>query len=170
MKIFITLGLLVLSLQASASKEQLGCEGSPEFMSIAKNNDGSVNYMSEPDAYSYCSARGGHLPTAQELVQLSTCFGAKGIVLECERSDFKCSALTVSHDYGSVFLGNFGFRYSSAGYQQPAGDIGRNFFWTSSLKNWPAPGGFLLFDGYLGRLEINEKKTDRFAVLCVSDK
>jgi len=132
----------------------------PVFLDTVEDASGRVKYLNQRDAIQYCASQGNHLPNARELARLSTSHGAKGIVGSCG-SDSKCYPVQATNADGThdkLYL-------SYDGYQSPAGDLGNNWFWSSSSSSNPAFGFILIGDnGSIDRVGwINNN-----AVLCVA--
>jgi len=142
----------------------------PRFLDIAKNADGSPNFMTQSEAIAYCKdpnqvPQPAHLPSARELVQLSTSLGAKGIVDKCEGSDQKCytiSAINVDRSQDT-------FNFSYEGYQRPSGELGKNWFWSSSVYSYGSGLAYVLYgaDGNVGNYYRGHSNS---AVRCVSGR
>ena len=140
---------------------------SPQIGDIARNTDGSIRYMDQADAINYCACdsdharkdlgcttapNSNHLPSARELAQLASqhctsdllgkepC-GAAGISETAEDGYKQVSAKNADGKNDSFY-----FNYS--GYQQPAGDLGNNWFWSSSVNSIDSDGAFDLYGGY----------------------
>lgn len=151
--------------QATLKQLQSGQAATPAFLDIARNADGSVkSIMDQADAIHYCANQGAHLPSARELAQLSMSLGAKGIVDACDRSDKKCYSVKATNADGSS--DNFNFSY--AGYQRPAGELGNNWFWSSSVFSNFSGFAFVL-NGYYGDV-VYDVRYVNFAVRCVSGR
>ena len=84
--------------------------------------------MNQYDAVSYCANQGMHLPSARELAQLSASLGAAGI------SETPKGYYLVSAKNADGKVDNFYFNYS--GYKRPQGDLGNNWFWSSSVSSY----------------------------------
>ena len=113
----------------------------PQIGDIARNTDGSIRYMDQADAISYCACdsdharkdlgcttapNSNHLPSARELAQLAQSMGAAGISETAKDGYDPVNAVNADGKNDSFY-----FNYS--GYQQPAGDLGNNWFWSSSV-------------------------------------
>ena len=135
----------------------------PSFLDIARNGDGSVKRMTQPEAIEYCANQGAHLPSARELVQLSMSFGARGIVDSCSQ-DNQCYRILATNAEGSQDE----FYFSYAGYQRPVGDLGNNWFWSSSVFSLTHDYAFSLYgDG--GEVDY-DYRYDFNAVRCVAGR
>jgi hypothetical protein len=113
---------------------------------IAKDKNGKVLYMNHPDAVKYCEKDGKRLPTVREQALLSQSMGSKGLK-ETTFADIKTSDAKVSAEitqmnkdgYYAFYKKNqagetvvdFYFNYN--GYKKPTGDLGENYFWSSSV-------------------------------------
>ena len=96
-------------------------EGSSSALGdIARNANGSINYMNQADAIKYCKSQGGHLPTARELAQA---LNPKGISNTDPKDGVSYLVSTTEGDK---------FYYNYKTYTRPQGDLGSNFFWSSS--------------------------------------
>jgi hypothetical protein len=114
---------------------------SPQIGDIARNTDGSIRYMNQADAINYCASQGQHLPSARELAQLAQSMGAAGISETAKDGYYLVNAVNADGKYDSFY-----FNYS--GYQQPAGDLGNNWFWSSSVDSSNSGGAFVLRGHY----------------------
>lgn len=152
--------------QDQATLKQLqSCQmPAPAFLDIVKNADGSVKTMNQADAIQYCASQGAHLPSARELAQLSMSLGAKGIVDACDSSDSSCYSVKATNADGSS--DNFNFSY--AGYQRPAGELGNNWFWSSSVYSNHSDFAFGL-NGNFG-VVVSAYRSSNYAVRCVSGR
>ena len=133
----------------------------PAFLDIAKDAYGKVKFMNQANAVQYCSAQGAHLPSARELAQLAMSLGAKGIVDSCG-SENKCYSVKATNANGS----SDSFNYSYAGYETPDGDLGKYWFWSSSVNSNYSDNAFY-FIGDNGYVD-NYYRNNFNAVLCVS--
>jgi uncharacterized protein (TIGR02145 family) len=141
----------------------------PRFLDIAKNADGSPNLMPQSEAIAYCKdpnqvPQPAHLPSARELAQLSTSLGAKGIVDKCEGSDQKCYTISAINVDGSQDT----FNFSYDGYQRPSGELGKNWFWSSSVSSYYSYSAYYLY-GVNGSVYY-DYRYDYNAVRCVSGR
>jgi uncharacterized protein (TIGR02145 family) len=132
----------------------------PQFGDIARNADGSVRYMNQFDAVSYCASQGMHLPRIRELAQLAVSLGAAGIS-ETPKDGY--NLMTAKNADGKV--DNFYFNY--AGYKRPQGDLGNNWFWSSSDYS-DDPYFSYVFDGSNGVVYVDYGVTSYHAVRCVT--
>jgi hypothetical protein len=136
----------------------------PRFLEIAKNADGSVKYLDQAAGRQYCSTHRAHLPSARELAKLSMSYGAKGIVDACASDDDCYSVTAINAD------GRFdSFNFSIAGYQPPAGDLGSNWFMSSSVGDEPYGYGFFGLRGETGYV-FSVDRAYSGAVRCVSGR
>ncbi len=118
--------------------------------------------MSQSDAVHYCASQGAHLPSARELAQLSTSLGAKGIVDGCGSTDISCYSVKATNTDGNEDR----FDFSSAGYRRPEGELGSNWFWSSSTH--PRISAFAFFlNGSDGDV-VYIYRNGLYAVRCVS--
>jgi hypothetical protein len=106
----------------------------PNLTDIAKNADGSVRHMTQYDADNYCRSQGQRLPTARELALYAQSLGAQGIS-ETAKDGYDLVKGSDSAGHPDNFY------FSNQGYQPPAGDLGKSWFWSSSLhpdhSDWP---------------------------------
>jgi hypothetical protein len=137
----------------------------PTFLDIAREADGKVKYMTQTEAVQYCIHRGAHLPSALELAQLSMSYGAKGIVDSCGPKEENCYQVRAANDKGEPDW----FYFSYAGYNRPAGDLGSNWFWSSSVQSGDSYVAFGL-NGYDGGIGFGGHRSSKFAVRCVSGR
>jgi hypothetical protein len=103
---------------------------------ILRSDDGSIRYIDRDAAMTACP-QGTHLPTIRELAELSKANGAKGI-LELNQLDPK-KKLPAGY-YGVHGAINpdgkkDSFYYNPSGYVRPSGDLGKNWFWSSSIDS-----------------------------------
>ena len=98
---------------------------------ILRNDDGTIRRMSQVKALRACP-EGTHLPTIREMAAAGHGLGARGL-LEPEEA----KAANYPEGYAKIDSINandnedeFYFNYN--GYKTPAGDLGKNWFWTSS--------------------------------------
>ncbi len=120
-----------------------------ELGPIARNTDGSVRQMTQREATSYCSTRGG-LPNIK---QLALSLNPNGV------SD------TRRDEYSKVAPQNeTQFYYSDASYNRPPGDEGLFFFWSSSLYAGTLSSAYG-FDGNKGYIGVSSRGTSN-AVRC----
>lgn len=113
----------------------------PQFGDIARNADGSVRYMNQYDAVSYCASQGIHLPSARELAQLSQSMGAAGV---SETAKDGYNLISAKNADGKI--DNFYFNY--AGYSRPTGDLGNNWLWSSSVNSYGSDYAYGLYGSY----------------------
>lgn len=149
--------------QATLKQLQSGQAPKPVFLDIVKNADGSVKTMNQSDAVHYCASQGAHLPSARELAQLSTSLGAKGIVDACGSSDISCYSVKATNADGN----EDSFEFSYDGYQRPAGEMGNNWFWSSSAYLNVSDFAFFL-NGSGGEVAY-VYRNGHYAVRCVID-
>ena len=150
--------ILVLPLFAS-----MNAFANPQFSDIAKNADGTINYMTQADAIKYCASQGQHLPSARELAQLSTSMGSTGITDAYTDGYDGVSA----EEVGSKKIDTFYF--NATGYNRPTGDLGSNWFWSSSILSFNTDGAYVLRGEY-GYIAPGGFRTSSNAVRCVLDK
>ncbi len=131
----------------------------PQFGDIVRHADGSINYMSQSVAISYCAGKGMHLPSARELAQLATSMGAAGFS-ETPKKGYQAVQAWNADGEDDVFY------FSSVGYKSPAGDLGNNWFWSSSRYSVNPQRSYNLY-GKGGDLILNERYFNYFAVRCV---
>ena len=148
---------------------------------ILRDASGRVRHMNQYDAERTCREQGTRLPTARELAVYSQSLGARGI-RETAHPGVVMSDTTVRAEieqmdrdgYYPIYVANssgqravdFYFNYS--GYQRPAGDLGKLWFWSSSVR--PAyPKYACTLDGYDGGIDYYNRSLvyDLSAVRCV---
>ena len=137
----------------------------PAFLDIARDASGKVLYMGQSEAVQYCSDRGAHLPSARELAQLSMSLGADGFVDAC---------IPNNHCYKVSYIQNADnsteeFFFRVLGYHRPAGDLGANWFWSSSVDSKYPYAGFALFGPY-GDINPLYRDSQISAVRCVTGR
>jgi hypothetical protein len=169
MKINLLLILSALLVSAAVEAGQ-----APKFGDIVRNSDGSIHYMNQYDASTYCSSQGMHLPSAREFAQLSVSRGAKGIK---ELNQFPDETSANNAGYEIVLTQNSngqsddGFYLNYYGYKKPTGDF-RNLFWSSSvlLDISEVAYMFVGWDGDLvyGYGGLNGYRDLKYAVRCVA--
>lgn len=114
--------------------------------------------MNQADAMSYCANQGMHLPSARELAQLSASMGAAGISETAKDGFYQVSVKNADGKADS-------FYFSYAGYKRPAGDLGSNWFWSSSVGSGSSDVAYDLHGGY-GAL-VYDLRNYEGAVRCV---
>ena len=133
---------------------------SPQVGDIVRNNEGSILYMRQADAISYCKSQGQHLPSAREFAQLAQSQGAAGISEKAKPGYYQVNATNADGKADT-------FYFSSAGYNRPAGDLGKYTLWSSSINSNQGETEFLFFansgDVYW---DTNGYHTSDHAVLC----
>ncbi len=134
-------GLVGVLVAMSAQADELG--------PIARNADGSVSRMTQREAVSYCSTRGG-LPTIKQLALLMNPNG----VSDTRRDEYSKVAPQSEPQ----------FYYTDASYIRPPGDEGLFFFWSSSLYAGSLSSAFG-FDGNKGFIGVSSRGTQN-AVRC----
>jgi uncharacterized protein (TIGR02145 family) len=146
-------------------KQHLAAE-MPTFLDIAKNADGKPKYMNQAEAIYYCLNQGAHLPSARELALLAMSLGARGIVDSCGSDNRRCFSYKAENADGSYDS----FKFSYEGYQRPAGDLGDNWFWSSSVHKSMSYYSYIL-RGQSGHVGIDSRtRTRNVAVRCVSGR
>jgi hypothetical protein len=153
----MTLGLVLMTTMTAQAARM------PQFLDVARNADGSVRCMTQADAIQYCLNQGAHLPSARELAQLAMSLGARGIVESCG-SDMNCYPVNATNADGS----SDAFNFSYTGYRRPAGELGRNWFLSSSVAPYDSNYVFYLY-GVYGFVYHYYRGGDS-AVSCVSDR
>lgn len=112
---------------------------------ILRNDDGSIFYTTHRWAEKACPT-GTHLPSIRELAELSQKSGSKGIL---ERN--QVDPIRVPAGYHKISAINSDgkwdeFYFSNDGYEPPAGDLGSNWFWSSSSSFYGAAYCYALRD------------------------
>ena len=182
---------IVLNCRLSASSmlicldpsESLGVEfahsaSQPKFSDIVRNADGSVRLMTQSSEYmksidqplppgelgalEYCASQGMRLPTARELAQLSESKGAKGIGAPPDQIIY---GVTATNPDGKLDR----FSFDKSGYVQPAGDFGKNSFWSSSTGKLTDDLVYVL-GGDNGDIATAGRGDYRFAVICIDGR
>ena len=143
-----------LKIQLSASLAAVDAriqalQPSPQVGDIARNTDGSIRYMNQADAINYCTSQGQHLPSARELAQLAQSLGAAGISETAKDGYYQVSAKNADGKADT-------FYFSYAGYNRPAGDLGNNWFWSSSVNSDDSYNAFYLYglNGVVGNFGV----------------
>lgn len=144
----------------------LGAASAQAAGEILRDADGSIRYMNQHDAMKACPA-GTHLPTIRELAKESQARGAIGI-LEVNQGNsdgvptgyYKISAINPNGQKDE-------FYFNCEGYKRPNGDLGNNWFWSSSLHSNYSDFGYLLNggSGFVGYGDSPDNNNP--AVLCV---
>ena len=119
---------------------------------ILRGDQGRLLRMNQTDAIQACSKHGMHLPTIRELAKISQALGSKGI-LELSQVEsgkvpdgyFKISAVNPDGTKDEFYFNN-------DGYKRPEGDLGSNWFWSSSVYSYYSYYGCYLSgnSGYVG--------------------
>lgn len=172
-KYFLLIASLVfLSSVAQASK--LDQDG------ILRKDDGSIHYMNHYDALKACP-EGTRLPTVHEQAKESEARGAKGILKntdgsEVTRQQVESGAVQLPRDYyfvsalidsskaataDNVDEFYFNFRH----YDRPEGDLGTEFFWSSSVYSYDIKDAHSLFSVF--GIVVVGSRGDLSAVRCV---
>jgi hypothetical protein len=147
-----------LSASLAAVNARIQAPQPSPFGDIVRNADGSIRYMNQADAINYCASQGQHLPSARELAALSQSMGAAGISETAKNGYYQVNARNADGKTDS-------FYFSSEGYNRPAGDLGNNPFWSSSIPLInPADNGLNLV-GQDGSIS-GYFRTYYFAVRC----
>jgi len=146
---------LSLRKQVDARIQEL--QPSPQIGEIERNTDGSIRYMRQAGAINFCASKGQHLPSARELAQLATSMGAVGISETAKDGYYQVSAKNADGKVDS-------FYFSYAGYNRPAGNLGSNWYWSSSVDASVSGGGFALY-GDVGVVDV-DSRDDISAVRC----
>ena len=134
----------------------------PRFDDIAKNADARVQFMNHQKAIQYCASQGKRLPSIRELAQLASSMGAAGISETAKEGYFPINAINAD---GKV--DNFYFSYS--GYNSPANDLGKHWFWSSSFFSGQSNLACIL-SGHSGAVFYEELDVEgNVALRCVVD-
>jgi hypothetical protein len=135
----------------------------PSLTDSAKNSDGNFLHLNQYDANSFCRNKGLRLPTARELAHFSQSQGAQGIS-ETPKDGYRLVKGLDSEGNQDYFY------FSSQGYMRPAGDLGKKYFWSSSMHpNYP--GYAYGLDGYDGAIVTNDVKVNfGVRVRCVQSR
>jgi hypothetical protein len=112
---------------------------------------------------------GTHLPTMREIAEYCTALGAKGIL---EIADVNPGAIPKDYLHYQVTNSDNSqeeFYFNEKGYQRPNGDLGKEFFWTSSLDSFVKKDGWALsLYGYSGFFYIGDPIYSSWnAVRCI---
>ncbi len=118
--------------------------------------------MTQSDAMSYCANQGMHLPSARELAELSASLGAAGISETPKAGYYLVSAINADGKSDK-------FYFSYAGYKRPAGDLGNNWFWSSSVDSSNSDYAYYLY-GINGFVDVFFLDHNKLAVRCVDDR
>ena len=164
-----------LEVRLDARIQKIGI--APAFGSIVKkdatsekycsngSNTGEICYMTQQNAIDYCASQQNHLPSAIEMALLSQSFQAKGLYSNCPNNDSRCYHIRAKNLDQSIDE----FNFSYWGYTQPEGDLGNNWFWTSSVDPDSPDVGFI-FDGEAGDVNHNYNHIYYSAVRCVAGR
>lgn len=155
----LNLNLVAIGGYAAAGEKDQALQKSLQFSDIARKADGTIRYMNQGDAINYCANQGQHLPSARELAQLATSMGAAGI-LETSVGPGYTHLVRARNADGKVDV----FYYSYAGYKPPVGDLGNQWFWSSSREY--NDYGFGLYGNY-GEIKALTRIHELRAVRCV---
>jgi len=132
---------------------------------ILHNADGNIRYMNQYEAMKACPV-GTHLPTIRELAEESQSRGARGIleVIQVNPDIVPAGYYKISAINPNGQKDEFYFNYE--GYKDPTGDLGNNWFWSSSVNPYYSHVAFDLFGGY-GYVYDNLRYYSDHAVLCI---
>ena len=133
----------------------------PNLSDIAKDEEGNVLHLNQLDAEKYCKEQGMRLPTIRELALYAQSLEAAGI------SETKKEELYLVK--GSDAAGNSDhFYFSHKGYKRPKGDLGKYWFWSSSVHPDYTFSAYVLNgnNGDVG-LDVSSYINDFNAVRCV---
>lgn len=155
-----------MQLSSSAARAEVGAQlkdVAPNLTGIAKDAKGNVLRMNQSDADNYCRNQGQRLPTARELALHSQSLGAQGI---SETEKYGYYLRQVSDSAGNPDR----FYFSHDGYKRPAGELGDNWFWSSSVLPDDSDLAYRLsgFDGGIYTTYIYAFRNG--AVLCVQSR
>ena len=125
--------LLVLSsfLGFSAlAADQMDREG------ILRYGDGSIHYMNQQDAMKACP-EGTHLPSAREMAIESQKLGHRGLLElnQVESGKEPEGYYKISAENSDGTKDEFYFNDYPESYRSPHDDLGRNWFWSSSVPS-----------------------------------
>jgi len=141
------LSLVLLTFSHSAFAHSV-----PQFDGIAKGIDGKVLLMSQYEAEKYCADKGNHLPSAREWAQFASGLGAAGIVELDQWEDRYWGTYYLIPAQNSEGIADH-FYYAWKGYRSPQGELGKRYFWSSSLFGEAPELGALDFDGENGSID-----------------
>jgi hypothetical protein len=124
---------------------------------LVKKVDGSISYMSEYAAETYCASKGARLPSQAEQAQL-------GIYLGAKKLDKNSTDGTPVYDKS----GNVLFRYDYHGYQAKIlPHLAYAWIWSNTPHPRGSDGAFV-FGGDYGGIDIaHDRSYDDGAVRCV---
>lgn len=138
---------------------------------ILRDDRGNVIWMTQAEAIEACTRHGMRLPTVRKLAELSQAQGAKGIL---EITEVKDQAIP-----GGYYLvdsknpdGNIDqFYFNRDGYNTPGGDLGRKWFWSSSVGPSSGSGGYYSFglNGNSGGIGTGNGGYDGLIARCFID-
>ena len=152
--------------KVSVASEQRKLQPGPQLGGIVKRDSKSVEYcssvsptgvcyMTQLKAIEYCKSQHEHLPSAKDLAKLS---GDR--VSETPKEGYH--EIDVRNADGKPAI----FYVSRASYQRPAGDLGNNWFWSSSVDSSYSDYAFVLNGGDGGDV-VNGNRDYYNAVRCV---
>ncbi len=132
---------------------------------VIRDARGNLLSMNQARAIKACADQKMHLPTIRELAQMSQAMGAKGILetSEVKEGEVPAGFYLVSAINPNGKKDEFYFNYS--GYVRPAGDLGNNWFWSSSVDSDDSGVGYVL-NGYNGDV-YGDSRVYVVAVRCV---
>lgn len=133
----------------------------------AKDAYGSLRYMNQYDAVKYCASKGSHLPSAREFAKVSMDQGAKGFCVSYE--DKECYLVHAAPS-STAITRDTRFYFSYSGYQRPAGEIGDEYLWTSSLQYQSNYEIAVVFHRDFGGFGYDYRDYRTFPVRCASGK
>jgi hypothetical protein len=133
---------------------------------IVRDEYGNLLIMSQAGAIKACADQGMRLPTIRELAKMSQAMGARGILEtnEVKEGEVPAGFYLVSAIDPNGQKDTFYFNYF--GYVRPAGDLGNNWFWSSSAVSGSSDGGYVL-RGDVGDAGYDGRDYYVSAVLCV---
>ena len=118
---------------------------------VLRDEQGKVLIMNQADAIKDCSQHGMHLPSIHELAKIGQDLGAKGILelSQVESGKVPDGYYKISAVNPDGTKEEFYFNYD--GYKRPEGDLGNNWFWSSSVNSDYSFSGYYLYgnSGYV---------------------
>ena len=156
---------------------------SVQYSDLARDTDGSILNMSQYDADAYCKSRNSRLPTARELAHISMRMGSsriretvypdvssKDMAVSVEIEQMRKEGFSVFYRPNAAGQPAVDFYFQASGYHVPAGNLGLNYFWSSSLepssrRGNVKPQNAAAFNGETGSLNYYNRSSYMFLPL-----
>jgi hypothetical protein len=109
--------------------------GKPHDPSIARDSDGKILQMTQPEAIAYCAGKGMHLPTVREWSAEAVALGAKVSETKVDSSYFPMPDAMSLYEVRPECYSKPEFFMNVFNYRSPETDFSENDFWTSTTEN-----------------------------------